>query len=825
MRDVFFKPSQQIESFFPDNSSIDSENFTEFLNAYYEWLQTTRIVVTNITGTFQKNETLVGQTSGANAIIREVGEDYLILQVQSRLRFAIFETIVGNTSSANAIIESVKDNVIRATGNLLEYRDIDKSIDDYADYLREELFPTIPVKYIRDEKLIASQLKTFFSSRSNEESYRFFFKLLYNEEIEFRFPGEEILRASDGKFEKTNFIRVVSVANIFEFINKTIRGETSGAFGTVVDIKQFFFGSTEIAEFTLKLVSGTFAQNETVVDVLDPSVATTTFGMITGFNIVDGGSGYTQGDVITISGDGTDAAAVVSSVSQASISALTINEIGHGYRINTQAVINNAGTGGANLAIQVTGITNTYSVTDGSNTFTVGEISELSIRNRGENYFRSPIITIEDSTIAALGLLSDRLIQIADAGIDFGVGNTLIFTGGSGANAAGQVASVVESISYDFLLEDGSKIIIDSSLEDILKDEDWDVLGPIRRIELTNFGDGYTTNDLPVISVNTTTGSGANLIATNIQGRNADVSVDTANNSVGVGAIRAIQINNPGLNYTTATANAALSGDGNANLIPIITGLLIKDGEFLNDDGKIGIRVLIDSFFFQEFSYVIKSGLPFNVYRDELKKIIHPAGLQPFGEILVTSSIVSPANVISKRKIIVESDFDVSLDMMSQVQYIESSVITVFIESKFDAYAIRYKDITIAEFEDDEISTLSNEKFNDIFKNPNVKSLITKFKQIQGTVSSDANTQYQDYLLSDYENASIAALADHAFSDTVSLLLGNTTIFTSDFVIGDVLLANGELFTVDHLFNDTQLEIDRLPVSAFADVFAYKVIS
>jgi hypothetical protein len=852
MNDVFFKPSQKIDSFFPDDFSVDSENFLAFIKAYYEWLQTTRITITNVSGTFQKNERIDGQVSRAHGIIQEVGNGYLVISVKSSLRFSVSEIIVGATSGAIANIERIKDNTVRATGNLLEYRDIEKSIDDYVEYLREELFPTIPTKYIQDKKLLATKLKTFFESRSSEESYRFFFKLLYGENIEFRFPGEEILRASDGKFERTNFIRVVPNGNIFDFLNKTIRGETSNAFGTVVDIKRFFFGTTEIAEFTLKLVSGTFLPNETIVDVLDPSLTTTTFGMLTGFNIVDGGSGYTPGDQILISGDGNNAVATVSSVTQASISALTVNEIGHGYRLNTPAVINNSGTGGSNLAILVTGITNTYSVTNGSNTYTVGEISRLSIINRGQDYFRSPIITIEDSTIAAIGLLSDKLIEIDDAGTDYGVGNTLVFTGGSGANAAGQVASVVESVTYDFLLEDDSRIVIDGSFEDILKDEDWDVIGPIRRIELTNFGDGYTVNDLPTITVNTTTGSGANLIAFNIQGKSANVSVDTSNNVTGVGSIRAIDIESPGLNYTSATADASISGDGNANLIPIITGLSVKDGEFLNDDGKIGIRVLIDSFFFQDFSYVIKSGLPFSTYRDELRKIIHPAGLQPFGEILISSTITLPSDLSTTRTIIVEDELDLSVDASLIIDIADMSISyeSLIIVATSDVSAVATSELKVTSQSEELLSASADRTLNieiekfilsefditertfnivveteaDVNVTFEPQSTITKYKQIQGTVSSNSNVEFKDLQLNAFANLEISSFSSVTFEDFASLVEGNGTIFTTDFAVDDIFLANNEYFTVKAIFDDTLMLADRDPVSPYTDVFAYKVI-
>jgi hypothetical protein len=628
------------------------------MKAYYEWMQTTKIEIVSIVGTFVKGETIIS-ASGATAVIREVTVGELIVQVNSRKPFSLLEEITGQTSLATANISLVKDNVVRKTGKLLEYRSLETSIDQYVDYLRDELYPSIPVTYYGDKRAVAARFKELFISKSNEDSYRFLFKLLYNDNIEFYYPGEDVLRVSDGNFEKTQIIRTVATAtgtnalgapfdrDIFLFLNKTIRGQSSGFLANVVDIKKFFIGSREVAEMTLKLVSGTFTAGENIVDIDDDNLVTTIYGIVSSVTIVDGGSGYEEGDIITIAGDGSEAQAKVSSIKESPISALTINSVGHGYQLNTLATIDNTGTGGSGFIVKVTELANTYSVTSGANTYTVGEVSQVSIINRGEGYFKKPSITLQDTTIASLGLLSENLITISNAGSNYGVGNTLVFTGGAGANAAGQIASVVESTTFDLLFEDGMKMKADGSYYDIIKNEDWAVVGPIKRIELTNFGTGYSSANLPSISISTTTGSSANLVATNIQGKSANVIVDTSNNITGIGSIRAVEITNFGINYSTANAIANAVGDGNAILTPVISGLGIKEGVWLDDDGKVDYKIIQDSYYYQDYSYVIKSGLTFQTYSDTLKQILHPAGLIYFGEIQILNDLDVHAELIN----------------------------------------------------------------------------------------------------------------------------------------------------------------------------------
>ena len=662
MADSNFKPSFGVETLLSGDLAVESEKFLLFMKAYYEWMQTTKIAITSTVGTFVKGETIIS-ASGAMAVIREVASGELIVQVDTRKPFNLLENITGQTSLATANISLVKDNVVRKTGKILDYRNLETSIDQYVDYLRDELYPSIPVTYYGDKRAVAARFKELFISKSNEDSYRFLFKLLYNDNIEFYYPGTDVLRVSDGNFEKTQIIRTIATASgtnalgnqfdrdIFLFLNKTIRGQSSGFLANVVDIKKFFIGSREVAEMTLKLVSGTFTAGEDIVDIDDDNLVTTIYGIINGVTIIDGGSGYEDGDAITITGDGSEAQARVSSIKESPISALTVNTIGHGYQLDTAATIDNTGTGGSGFIVRVTELANTYSVTSGANTYTVGEVSQVSVINRGEGYFKKPSITLQDTTIASLGLLSDKLITISNAGSNYGVGNTLVFTGGAGTNAAGQIASVVESTTFDLLFEDGFQMKADGSYYDIIKNEDWSVKGPIKRIELTNFGTGYSSASLPVITVNTTTGSSANLIATNIQGKSASVSVDTSNNITGIGSIRAVEIVNFGINYSAANASASAVGDGNAILSPVISGLGIRQGVWLDDDGKIDYKIIQDSYYYQDYSYVIKSGLTFQTYSETLKQILHPAGLIYFGEIQILNDLNVAAELINNEEI------------------------------------------------------------------------------------------------------------------------------------------------------------------------------
>jgi hypothetical protein len=664
--EVYLNPTFLLENISP---VLDDEAFLVFLQLYYEWMQTTELEVSSVSGTFEREEIVIGNTSGARGIVKLVKNGSLVLKITSLKTFELKETLTGQTSGTTASLVDIKDNVLKLSANLLRNKNPEFASGKYLEYLKSEFNNLYPTETEADRRFLVSKLRNLYEAKSTEEAYRFLFRSVFNENIEFRYPGEELLRVSDGKFEKTIVLRVESNGDIFSFLNETIRGASSGAVGNVVDIKVTFLGGIQYAEFVLSLVSGTFSAGETIFAVNTTEVSNTiTYGMVTSATINDGGSGYSIGDVLTVSGDGFEASASVSSISDAPINKIKVNNVGYGYRLGTVATIDNSGTGGSGLYIKVTEIANTYTIIQpvgpGFNQYTVGEISKVSILNRGSDYSAIPTVTLIDTTIKNLGSLHENLITIDNAGNNYSVGDQLTFSGGSPTTAAnGIVASVGTEDPYganNILFEDSFVLTQETDINgksSALKDEDWTNSGPILRIELydtsnaqSSFGFGYTTTSISSVTISVTSGTGANAEFTvdDIQGNSANVVVDTANNSVGIGSIRAVEISNFGIDYTAATIDASGAGDGNANISAVISGTGISSGRFINDDGKIDYRIIQDSLFYQDFSYVIKSALTLNRYDSLVKELVHPAGLEFFGEISIQSFIESlPASVSS----------------------------------------------------------------------------------------------------------------------------------------------------------------------------------
>lgn len=75
-------------------------------------------------------------------------------------------------------------------------------------------------------------------------------------------------------------------------------------------------------------------------------------------------------------------------------------------------------------------------------------------------------------------------------------------------------------------------------------------------------------------------------------------------------------------------------------IIGRIEELVVYPGKWMNSDGWLSSDMrLQDNYYYQEFSYVIKTSLPINSYRDVIKKLAHPAGTIFFSEYMINIEI------------------------------------------------------------------------------------------------------------------------------------------------------------------------------------------
>ena len=598
--------------------------------------------------------------------------------------------------------------------NLNRFQDIDLIAEDIAydalqgdtHQLREEgdyhaflqkmydnFIKFIPDTVIADRNLIVKHAKDFYRSTGSEKSVRFLIRAIFNKEVSFYYPKQDVLRASDGKWfiEKSLKITNVQVDNTSNsiaatnFKSRLIKGLSSNATATVESVDTYFDKGQAVIELKLSGIYKEFQNAEKIFtyfteEGVDKYLTASLFsGVITAVTLIEGGSNYTEGTTVPITSNGTGASVVISKVTKGSIQGVGVVFGGAGFHVDDSVVVSGSGSGASANVITVntdeTYHPNSYNVMWSTIALeastNIGNLIYSNLNSKiidpandsagiansmgffvygncgpavacyvlagGNNYVPPLSLTISaNSIITRMGILGR--MEIVDGGTGYVANDKIEFVnpfGGTGSGAYANVVSVNASgsiTSVKFIAQPGQ------------------IIG----------GSGYDYTDLPTAVVVSSNASavGANVMVRAIIGHNESL---VASNST-IGTILQLSVISGGSGYLdNPQLRLDLLGDGTANAtLTTVTGAYTYPGRYINDDGHISsYNFLEDRDYYQNYSYVVKVDETINKYRESIKNLIHPAGMKLFGEYLTvddqhtasnTNVVVSYANTVSNTK-------------------------------------------------------------------------------------------------------------------------------------------------------------------------------
>ena len=323
-------------------------------------------------------------------------------------------------------------------GNLRNYFNIDKTVDDFLQYFKTQFGKDVPEAVFANanKPSVLKHLRDFYRSKGSEKSFQFLFRLLYQEEIEFYYPSVDMLRVSDGRYTKDKILRCIDTsgtAAVFDFTGETITGGTSGATGIVELVLKEQLGTFEVSTIYLSKVIGTFLQNETVTD------GTNTFtldGMVTGYTITNAGNNYVVNANVTITGGGAGASGaqfLVDTLQTGSITTATIVSGGTGYVVGDKLTINNTDK------LEIDGRTCSLLV----KTVNSGVITAVEFEHNGSGYKATPTVsgggtgTGANITLSGVGVGGVKTLKLVNNGFHYSVVPTLDFSSIGDGTATG----------------------------------------------------------------------------------------------------------------------------------------------------------------------------------------------------------------------------------------------------------------------------------------------------------------------------------------------------------------------------------------------------
>jgi hypothetical protein len=170
------------------------------------------------------------------------------------------------------------------------------------------------------------------------------------------------------------------------------------------------------------------------------------------------------------------------------------------------------------------------------------------------------------------------------------------------------------------------------------------MVGHLEGISITNFGLDYSS--APTITVN------RNILVKNVVGSFAAGDTLTSHNATVVDFDNARNIlelrtsvvfNQDDIITSITGASATVYQASPAQATSTIGTVGTTVGNFVNDRGKVSVDTMRiqDSLYYQDYSYVVRIGQSINEWRESIRRSVHPAGWNVFGEVSFASQVAA----------------------------------------------------------------------------------------------------------------------------------------------------------------------------------------
>ena len=672
------KLSNLISQQAPDFVLADHPYFLEFIKAYYTFLESAELSLTNIGdsdtinletetatindlllngtnqqsddkgdrilledtsyGDFINGEIITGQTSGATAtVLVEDIDDNSRLFITAENKFIEGELIIGSTSLAEATILTYRANPVQNIQELLDYPDPDKTIQGFLTKFRNAFLQSIPDGLYEDvdKRKLIKNINSLYRAKGTKRASEIFFKLLFNESAEISYPKEKILRISDGQWDSRKIIRAVEVGTsdaqylIGQKItqaNDTASATVNEATAIVESIFKFTISGVTIVELVLvsDSVVGTFITGENITGTNnaneDNLITCTMTGIINSKIITNDGTLYNTSDSIVLTTGGTDAIMQVGDIGSGSIDEIFIDGGGSGYAIGD---VINFSIGNATAKIAV--------VNGGLRLETGTEANSTSH------------IVLEDETVRGDPYTGDKVVQESGTGTE-DITDIRIIYNGNGYTSLPALTITSSGGSSASLLAYGPEIGRVLSLKIIEFGRDYQLSPSPPTLTLPTYLliTGITGSFLPNQTVSATGSDGSTAVTATIVSFNNNTNILKLSSASGIFGT--------GVTVTgSGGATATIKRFDQSTATSTVGALTTTDGAFISQKGWISEDTMKvqDSLLYQDYSYIIKVGTSIIEWRDAYTRTLHPSGFYYVGEVAVQSSINAQLRTIT----------------------------------------------------------------------------------------------------------------------------------------------------------------------------------
>ena len=197
-------------------------------------------------------------------------------------------------------LETTDKYSVKVNRAMFESNDIDDSLDEFLVHFKEKYLADFPFVTATDKRFMIKHIIDLYSAKGSKNSLELLMRMLFNEESDIYYPGEDILKVSDSKWTRPIYIEVTKSARNRTFLNKQITGNSSGAKAFVEGVVTKRVDGKLIDVMYLSSLRGNFSTGERVSDDGVIKNSPTIIGSLTTLDVELGGRNNTVGDIFDV---------------------------------------------------------------------------------------------------------------------------------------------------------------------------------------------------------------------------------------------------------------------------------------------------------------------------------------------------------------------------------------------------------------------------------------------------------------------------------------------------------------------------------------------
>jgi hypothetical protein len=448
MKSVESTISPLIKNMFPAFYQEEGENFIQFVEAYYEWLEENHQQLTlQSNNNFNIGDTLTQANTTGTLVAIEGKEALVRLDTFDAFRCNVqcdeFVPVTSSSGGNTYIDVQTKMNPIYYGRKLFKIRNIDQTLDQFIVYFKEKYLKNIEFDIATNKQLLVKNSYDLYRSKGTERSIDLFFRLIYGVSATVYYPGDDLFRLSAAEWVKPKYLEITNSPRTVSLVGKQITGVTSGATAFVEKyIKRRVKGSFVYVLY-LSNISGAFINDEVIKSDVTYHDSPKIIGSLNGVTVTSGGKLFQVGDVVqfnSVRGD-YGIARVASVSNRTGVVDFILNDGGYGYTIS-----GNTDLSAPELAKRTQSIVSEKVLTL-ANVITSNTVSAILVNAGGTGYSNADTITVRSAYVNCVARPTTNstggivTISINNPGSGFFTqpvtANISITTsGGSGANLA-----------------------------------------------------------------------------------------------------------------------------------------------------------------------------------------------------------------------------------------------------------------------------------------------------------------------------------------------------------------------------------------------------